>query len=187
MKWFVMPVLTLAIFASCSSHHKDKKDTATADATAAMSMTTPTDAEIANAVMTANTEEMNMAKVARKQAQKQEVKQFAEMMFKEHAKNNDKAIALAKKNGLMPKETMDSNTMKVGSEERVEMLKKLKGKEFDKAYMEEQVSMHREVLGKIDNEFIPNAKNEELLSMLKETRGHVEMHLKKAEEITGKL
>lgn len=185
MKLLLVPLLTLVVAVSCS-HKKDKKDEMKTD-TATMTMAAPTDAEIANAVMTANTEEMNMAKLAKTKAHKKEVRDFANMMFKEHSKNNDKAIALAKKNNLMPKETMDSNKMKITKEDKVEKLKQVKGKDFDKAYMQEQVSMHREVLNKIDNEFLPNAQNQELKTMLQETRGKVEEHLKHAEKVSSKL
>ena len=55
------------------------------------------DAQVANVVMTANTEEMNLAALAKTRAQNQKVKDFANMMYEAHANNNNQATALAEK------------------------------------------------------------------------------------------
>lgn len=142
-----------------------------------------TDAEITNIMMTVNTEEMNLAKVARQNAESQKVKDFAQMMFTEHAKNNDKAEKIVKS----LKETKASNTLKVGVEDKVEELKTMKGKEFDRNFMQVQVDMHKRVLERLDTALIPKAKNAELKTMLQETRGKVEGHLKEAQSIQSSL
>ena len=54
------------------------------------------DAQVANVVMTSNTEEMNLAVLAKKRAQNQKVKDFANMMYEPQA-NNNLATALAEK------------------------------------------------------------------------------------------
>ena len=145
------------------------------------------DAEITNALMTVNTQEMSMAKVAKKNAENPEVKKFADMMFKEHAKNNDKASNLAKAENIKLKETKTSMDLKFTSEDKVEKLKTLKGKEFDKEYMQTQVDMHKKVLEKLDNTLIPNAKSEDLKAMLETTRTNIEGHLKHAQKIQSTL
>ncbi len=178
-----MLILMILFVVSCSTHDKDEPVTALTPT----AMPLPTDAEIANALMTANTEEMNMAKLATKRAQNKEVRAFASMMLKEHGLNNNMAIRLAKTNGIAPAETGTTEHMKLSAQTEIERLKLIKGKEFDTAYMDCQVSMHRDVLDKLDSTLIPNAQNAELKAMLQDTRGKVEEHLNHAQMIRQKL
>jgi putative membrane protein len=146
-----------------------------------------TDAEITNTLMTANTEEMNMARVARKNSENTKVQNFANMMYTEHAKNNDKVMALAKKEKLMPKVTASTEKMKASNERKVEELEGMTGRSFDRAYMAEQIKVHENVLQKLDQTLIPNAKNSELKAMLNDTRDSVQKHLQEAREIQTSL
>lgn len=179
----IILLLALIMTVGCSSMMK--KETSTALTPTEMPM--PTDPEIANAMMTANTEEMNMARLARTKAQNQEVKKFADMMFSEHAKNNDKVMTIRRKNNISLVETGASKQMKALAEADLEKMKMLKGKEFDTAYMDSQVSMHQQVLDKLDSSFIPHAQNAELKGMLQVTRESVKKHLEQAQSIRERL
>ncbi len=183
--------LSASAFAASTTNKTPTNTTANTNTTMANpsggTATAPTDAEISNTLMTANTEEMTMAKLAKTNAADPKVKEFAEMMLKDHAMNNDKAQALATEEKINLKETGKSMKMKFSAEDKVEKLKTMKGKEFDKEYMLTQVEMHRKVLTELDSNLIPNAKSEKLKTMLTETRGKVEKHLKHAESVQSSL
>jgi putative membrane protein len=62
-------------------------------------------------------------------------------------------------------------------------LKDKKGADFEKAYIEEQVTMHQTVLDTIDTQLMPNAKAEELKALLTKTRSTVASHLDHAKQL----
>jgi len=66
-------------------------------------------------------------------------------------------------------------------------LKALKGKEFDKAYVDNEVTYHQAVLDALDNTLIPNASNDELKSLLVKVRPAFVAHLDHAKHIQSTL
>lgn len=62
-------------------------------------------------------------------------------------------------------------------------LKGKKGTDFEKAYLDEQVTMHQTVLDTIDTQLAPNAKAEELKTLLTKTRTTVASHLDHAKQL----
>jgi putative membrane protein len=149
--------------------------------------TPKSDAEITNAVMTVNTEEMNLARIGKQKAQHEKVKAYADMMFKEHAQSNDKTSSLRNKKEIGLKESKDSMRIKFGTEYQIEQLKKMEGKNFDRAFMQEQVNLHQKVLDKMDSSLIPNAQDQDLKALLQEQRGNIEKHLQEAKDIKALL
>jgi putative membrane protein len=146
-----------------------------------------TEAEIVNLLMTVNTQEMNLSKLARTRAENKEVKEYAERMFKEHAENNDKASKLRSKQNIGLDKTITSQDYKFTKEDKAERLKKLSGKEFDKEFIQTQVEMHETILKKLEETLIPNTENKELKAMLSKTKENVEQHLKHAKNIQKSL
>ncbi len=146
-----------------------------------------TEAEVVNMLMTVNTQEMNLAKIARTRAENKEVKDYAEKMFKEHAENNDKAAKLRDKQKIGLDKTAASEKYKFTKEDKSEKLKKLSGKEFDKEYIQTQVEMHQNVLKRLEDTLIPNTQNKELKAMLSTTKESVQQHLQHAQKIQSKL
>ncbi len=154
---------------------------------AAMSEKSKSEAEITNTVMTINTGEITLAKLAQKKATNPKVKEFANQMLNDHTKNNDHLHNLAGSENIAPKETKTSMKLKTTSNQKSEELKKLEGNEFDKAYMTSQVEMHKNALDKLNNELIPNAKDKDLRTTLDKTKTKIQEHLKNAEEIRKTL
>ncbi len=148
---------------------------------------TKSKAEITNTVMTINSGEITLAKLAQQKATNPEVKKYATQMLNDHTKNNDHMHALAKTEKVSPKETKDSMKLKNTSEQKAEQLKNLEGNEFNRAYMDSQVEMHKNALDKINNELIPNAQDKELRAMLDKTKVKIQEHLKEAEQIRKTL
>jgi len=113
-------------------------DTANAEDKASASV--PTDAQIAMIVVVADTFDVDYGKLAVKRTINQAVKEFAETMIRDHTAVNDKAIALAKKLGVTPEESDTSKSLKSNGKKELAKLKALTGAEFDKAYVDNEVS-----------------------------------------------
>jgi putative membrane protein len=147
----------------------------------------PNDAQIAHIVVTANQVDIDAGKLAEKQGSNAEVKKFGHMMVTDHSGVNKQATDLAKKLGVKPEDNPTSQSLKKGGEENVAKLKKLKGKEFDKAYVDHEVAYHQAVLDAIDKTLVPNAQNAELKALIVKVRPAFEAHLQHAKMHQSKL
>ena len=143
----------------------------------------PNDAQIAHIVVTANQVDIDAGKLAEKQAKRAEVKAFGKQMVTDHTAVNKQAVALATKLKVTPEDNATSQSLKSGGDANIKKLKGLKGDAFDKAYVDQEVTYHEQVLGAIDNVLIPNAKNAELKSLIEKVRPAIQGHLDHAKHV----
>jgi putative membrane protein len=142
-----------------------------------------TDNQIAEIMQTANMAEVDAAKVAKERGQTQQIKDFAEHMIVEHKQNSKDAKALEKKVDIKPKSNTMAKDLKKDAKMELADVKKLKGLDFDKAYIKMQITMHQQLLNDLDQKLIPAAKNEHFKEYLQTTREHVVEHLSKAQNV----
>lgn len=147
----------------------------------------PNDAQIAAIVVTANQVDIDTGKVAERKASNKEVKGFAKRMVTDHTGSNKSAMDLATKLRLKPEESATSNSLKSSGDEMRKKLEDLKGADFDKAYIDNEVTYHQTVLDAIDKTLIPNAKNADLKSLLMKTRPVIADHLEHAKQVQSSL
>jgi len=157
------------------------------DAAAAPAAAGPTDPQIAQIVVTANTVDIDAAKWAKAHSKNKDVKEFANTMIKDHTAVNKDAKALVKKLKVKPEESPTSKALADGGKENVANLKKLKGAELDKAYVDHEVAYHQQVIDAITNTLIPNAKNADLKAMLEKYAPAFQAHLDHAKKLQGDL
>ena len=143
----------------------------------------PNDAQIAAIVVTANTVDIDAGKLAQKRSKNKEVKQFAKQMVTDHTGVNKQATALATRLKVTPEASDTSKSLKDGGDANISKLKGLKGKEFDKAYVDNEVTYHQAVIDALDKTLIPNAKNAELKDTLVKVRPAFVAHLEHATHI----
>src|SRR3569832_1494278 len=143
----------------------------------------PNDAQIAAIVVTANTVDIDAGKLAQKKASGKEVKAFGKQMATDHMGVNKQATALVKKLKITPEQSDTSKSLKQDGDANIAKLKNLKGKDFDKAYIDNEVTYHEAVIDALDKTLIPNAKNEELKSLLVKVRPAFVAHLDHAKQI----
>ena len=147
----------------------------------------PNDAQIAGIVVTANTVDINAGKLAQKKSKNKEVKAFGKQMVADHTGVNKQATALVKKLKVTPEDSDTSKSLKDGGAANISKLKGLKGAEFDKAYVDNEVTYHQAVIDALDKTLIPNAKNAELKDTLVKTRPAFVAHLEHAKQIQQTL
>jgi len=147
----------------------------------------PDDAQIAGIVVAANTVDIDAGKLAEKKSTNKDVQAFARMMVNDHTSVNEKATALVKKLKVTPKDSDTAKSLKAGGDANLAKLKGLKGKEFDKAYVDNEVTYHQAVIDALDKTLIPNAKNAELKDTLVNVRPAFVAHLEHAKHIQATL
>ncbi|MGZ3157714.1 MAG: DUF4142 domain-containing protein [Burkholderiaceae bacterium] len=145
------------------------------------------DAQIAEIAVTANNADINAGKVAKSKAKNKDVKDFAHEMVIDHSDANKKAAALVSKLKIKPEESAASKSLKEEGADSLKTLKGLKGAEFDKAYIDNEVALHQKVLDSLDNTLIPGAKNADLKNFLTTIRPVIDNHLQHAKKIQASL
>jgi putative membrane protein len=147
----------------------------------------PTDPQIAQIVVTANQVDIDAGKLAKGKTQNKDVKAFAQQMITDHTAVNKQATALVTKLKVKPEPNPTSDSLKKGGDESNAKLKKLKGAEFDKAYVDHEVDYHQQVLDAIDKTLVPSAKNEELKALIVKVRPAIAAHLDHAKMLQSKM
>jgi putative membrane protein len=147
----------------------------------------PTDPQIAMIALTADTIDIDAGKLAAEKTTNPKVKDFAELMVRDHTSVNNQATALAKKLNLTPEESATSQRLKADADKEATKLKGLSGAAFDKAYIDNEVSYHESVIKAVNDTLIPNAKNAELKSLLESAGPVFGSHLNHAKEIQASL
>ena len=160
---------------------------APAAAPAAPAAAGPTDPQIAAIVVAANQVDIDAAKLAKSKTKNKDVKQFAETMITDHTAVNKQAKELVKKLKVKPEANDTSKALEKGGKDNEAALKKLKGAEFDKAYVDHEVAYHQQVIDAINNVLIPNAKNAELKDLLTKVAPAIQAHLEHAKKLQGEL
>ncbi len=126
----------------------------------------PNDAQIAHIAYTAGALDVAAGKQALEISTNKDVRAFAEAMVRDHAAVNDKALALVKKLGVTPQDNPTSQALSKDAAAKLVAFSKMKGAEFDKAYIANEVAFHRTVNGALSSTLIPSAQNAELKSLL---------------------
>lgn len=123
--------------------------------------------------------EVKLGEMAKESASSADVKKFAEQMVNEHTKANKELTELARKAGIeVPTE------MQAAERAAVEKLSKLRGAEFDRGYMKQQVDAHKEAVALFE-EMSRNGQNKELKAWAEKTLPTLRDHLKHALKVAG--
>lgn len=138
-----------------------------------------TDAQIVGFITMANQAEIDAGKVAETKALNKDVKAFAQRMVTDHTSANESTTALH----IAPEPSPLADKLKQESEKALAHNKTLQGKEFDRAYMQEEVYLHRAVVEELDKRLIPAAQNAQLKALLGKLRPAFQTHLEQAETV----
>lgn len=148
---------------------------------------TPTDAQIAEIVLKANQVDVDAGRLAMSKTANPKVKAFAREMIAAHTEIGKEALALVMKLGVTPEPSVTSHSLEGGGAANIELLSKLKGVQFDRAYVGHEVAYHRQVLGAVDDILIPSAENPELKALIRSVRPLFVAHLEHAQALRESL
>jgi putative membrane protein len=147
----------------------------------------PTDPQIAHIAYTAGVLDINAAKQAIAKTGNKDVKAFAEDMVRDHEAVNKQALDLVNKLKVTPEDNDTSKALSKQATEKLAELDKLKGAEYDKAYLANEVAYHKAVNGALETQLIPSASNAELKSLLQTGLKIFQGHQQHAEQVAAKL
>ncbi len=155
----------------------------------AQSSNTPqlTDPEIASVAVTANQIDVDYGKIALKKSKNAELRKFAQTMIDDHTSIIAQAVALAKKLGVTPKDNAVTQSLLDGAKTTTKTLNSKKGKDFDKAYIDNEVGYHEAVISTIKNVLIPETQNAELKDLLQSVMPLLNHHLEMAKMAQSNL
>lgn len=196
LSFAMMIALAAFAFQSCGGHKDAKenadsmnmaKDTTKMDSTKKDTMSkTPMavntdDSKFATDAANANLAEVALGKLAGTKSANAQVKNFAEMMVKDHTKANDDLMGIAKEKNITLPAAPDADHQK-----KLDDLSKLSGKDFDKAYIDAMVDGHKKVLDmmKIASD---KCSDSELKAFAAKMVSPVQMHLDAATKIQASL
>ena len=153
----------------------------------ALAQSGPSDPQIAAIVVTANQIDIDAGKLAKAKSRNKEVAAFAQQMITDHSAVNVQAIGLAKKLKVTPEESQTSRSLKNAARQTAAKLEKLMGAEFDRAYVQNEVVFHQQVLDAIDKVLIPGARNDELKTLITKVRPAIAAHRDHAKMLQSSL
>lgn len=133
-----------------------------------------------------NQMEIELGKAAQKQGGSQAVKQYGKMLVNDHQANDKKLEALAKKDRQkIPTFKPETDTAKQemqDAKQTAQQLKKMKGADFDRQFLQTMIDQHEQVLAGIDND-IAQANNDQIADLLRDTKPVLQKHADRAREI----
>lgn len=125
--------------------------------------------------------EVELGRLAAKQAASKDVKAFAERMIADHSKAGEELKALARqKKVTLPPDVMPKH------KEAIEKLSKLSGAEFDKAYVMEMVTDHEKDVTAFEAT-AKGAVDSDVKAFAEKTLPTLKMHLQMIRDIAAKM
>ena len=111
------------------------------------------DPEVASVAVTANQIDIDYAAIALKKSANTEVLNFAKTMTNDHKAVIGQAVALATKLNVTPQTNDLTKKLLSDAQKTKKQLEAKKGKEFDKAYINNEVAYHKAVIDAVENGF----------------------------------
>jgi putative membrane protein len=145
------------------------------------------DPEIASVAVTANQIDIDNAAIAKEKSKDPEVLKFAETMANDHKAVIGQAVALVKKLNVTPKDNAVSQKMSADAGKTQTTLRSKSGKDFNKAYIDNEVAYHKAVIDAVQNVLIPQTQNAELKQLLENIMPALKAHLEHAEMVQKHL
>lgn len=140
-----------------------------------------TDPEIAKVAVVANQIDIDYARLAIEKSKNPDVREFASTMLTDHQAIIKQAVALVTKLGVVPEDNKVSQSLVEQADKTVKELNAKKGAAFDEAYIDNEVSYHKAVVGAVKDLLIPQSQNAELKALLETALSILETHLEHAE------
>lgn len=119
--------------------------------------------------------EVELGKTAQDKASNEKVKEFGKRMEQDHSKANDELKKIASDKGVQLSSDLDKK-----HKSKMDKLTKLSGAEFDRQYMRDMVSDHKDDIKKFQNE-ADKGKDADLKKFASQTLPTLKEHLQLAE------
>jgi putative membrane protein len=145
------------------------------------------DANTAAILLTSHNADLAAARVAATRARHRDVKLLARNMVTDHASMSSRLSRLLASVNLTPREDDVSRLLRDQSAARRDTLRALSGRQFDSAYVENEVRFHQDLLVAIDRVFLPSVRNASLKEHVTTMRPTIASHLALAEQVRATI
>jgi putative membrane protein len=189
-----LAIAALALAACSKKENYGADSTAAASSTvsadtsamAAPAPTTWTDANIVALLDEANAADSTAGAVAATKGTAASVRDFGKRMARDHHQLRAQGQALATKLKVTPSAPSDDPLPAVAQKEMATLNSTPKGKDFDKAYIDTEVDVHKAVLG-IATKGAAQTQTAELKALIQKAAPVIQAHLTLAESIQSKM
>ncbi|HET6777853.1 MAG TPA: DUF4142 domain-containing protein [Gemmatimonadales bacterium] len=151
--------------------------------------TEATPAAILSQMNVANTMEIQLSRMAAKQATSPAVKRIATQLVTDHNKNRQEVTGLAKKLNVSLTPAAGGNVSASDSAAMPAELQGKSGTEFDRAFVQHQIQLHQNNIQKIESQLLPAVQEPQLKAYLQKTlkamQGHLATLEKTEQQITS--
>jgi len=138
--------------------------------------------QIAGVVHTNNNFEVEASKLALERSRNQRVRDFAQRMITDHQHDDQQLMELRHD----PENSPYSGELQRTGQRTIQSLRSYSNASFDRAYIDNQITMHTWLLANLDSAFIP-ASSGSMRRRLESTRTMVAEHLEQARSIRNSL
>jgi putative membrane protein len=125
--------------------------------------------------------EVQLGKLAQEKATNEKVKQFGKRMEQDHSKANEELKKIASDKGVQLSNNLDKK-----HKSKVDKFAKLSGADFDKKYIDDMVSDHKEDINKFQRES-EKAKDADLKKFASQSLPTLQEHLQLAESTAQQM
>ena len=125
-----------------------------------------------------NLAEINIGRMAEKQATDQKLKDFGQRLVRDHTKANDELNKLANQVNFRPAQKMDAKHEKLANQ-----LAQLRGADFDRAFLKDMVKDHEKAVSLFEAE-AKNGTNADVKAYAAKTLPTLKEHLKIARDLS---
>jgi putative membrane protein len=138
-------------------------------------------------LLATNNADLAYARVGASRGMHRDVKALAKRMTTEHTLLNESLNKLITRLDLTPRDDDVVRLLREQSNARRDSLRALSGREFDSAYVANEVRYHQEILTAIDRVFLPSALRPALRDYVTTLRPVISAHLSHAERVQATL
>jgi putative membrane protein len=133
----------------------------------------------------ANTWDIETGTMAEKKGSTKEVRDYGEMIARDHKAVRQLGRDLAAKLGVTPTPPKNFGMAKDHAA-AVSQLEAAKGKAFDRAFLQHEVAFHKAVIDAINTTLLPSLQNEEVKNLVKKVAPAFQAHMAAAQNLLDK-
>jgi putative membrane protein len=130
----------------------------------------------------ANTWDIETGTIAEQKATTKEVRDYGEMIARDHKAVRQLGRDLAAKLGVTPTPPKNFGMAKDHAT-AVSQLKAANGKAFDRAFLQHEVAFHKAVIDAINTTLLPSLQNEEVKNLVKKVAPAFQAHMAAAQNL----
>jgi putative membrane protein len=134
----------------------------------------------------ANTWDIQTGELAAKNGSTKEIRDFGAMLVRDHKNVRQQGRDLAKKLNVTPTPPKDF-AMAKDHDAAMKKLESLKGKEFDKAFLQHEVAFHKAVIDAVTTTLLPALQNAEVKDLVTKVAPAFKAHEDAAQNVLNKI